>query len=203
MGNMKTSNRTSRTLRNLRDLALLWLCAAAAATVWAAGIADESDNWYSLFLHDRSVEVRKVTPTVPAPIAQGDDVQRSYQVRLPSARMKEGHRATYRYLRLIERPTIGKQYELMLRKTRFSFIVESNAAGTQVRVGYGGEVYVYPLGLPASQTVVHAVADLDGDADPDFIVEVGDEIYLLLSTRATPGINMPSAQLVSLDECGS
>ena len=30
---------------------------------------------------------------------------------------------------------------------------------------------------------------------PDFLVEVGDELVLLLSTRAVPGTNMPSAKL--------
>ena len=36
---------------------------------------------------------------------------------------------------------------------------------------------------------------------PDFLVEVGDEVYLLLSTRAVPGTNMPSAQLVAMGGC--
>lgn len=40
---MKTSNLKPNALRSLRDLALLWLCAGAAATVWAVGIPDESD----------------------------------------------------------------------------------------------------------------------------------------------------------------
>jgi hypothetical protein len=149
------------------------------------------------------VEVRKVMPAAPEPMAQGGDVQRGFQVRLASARMKEGLRAKYRDSHLIEHPIAGKQYELTLRNTRFSFTVESNAAGTDLRVAYGGEMHVYPLGLPAAQVLVHAIADLDGDANPDFIVEAGDEIYLLLSSRATPGINMPSAQLVPTDECGS
>ena len=36
---------------------------------------------------------------------------------------------------------------------------------------------------------------------PDFLVEVGDELYLLLSTRATPGTNLPSARLVAMSGC--
>jgi hypothetical protein len=51
------------------------------------------------------------------------------------------------------------------------------------------------LGLPAAATKVRAVADLDGDGLPDFLVDVGDETYLLLSTHAQPGGNPPSAQL--------
>jgi hypothetical protein len=51
------------------------------------------------------------------------------------------------------------------------------------------------LGLPAAATLVKAVADLDGDGLPDFLVEVGDETYLLLSSQAQPGGNGPSAQL--------
>jgi len=206
-------------VRALGQLAQLWAGALLAASAWAAGIPEEGylleaeawrsevagapsadwpvDGWYRLSLADRNVEVRKAQPSHP----DDADPDNSFYVRVPGARLKEGLRPKYRFSHLILQPAIGKQYELMLGKTPFSLAVESNAEGTHYRIGYGGETYHYPLGLPAAATLVHAVADLDGDAMPDFLVEVGDELVLLLSTRATPGTNLPSARLVAMGGC--
>ena len=63
-------------------------------------------------------------------------------------------------------------------------------------IGYGGQSYSYVLGpFDASATAVRLVADLDGDALPDFVVDVDAATYLLLSTRALPGPNLPTAEL--------
>jgi hypothetical protein len=209
---MTTPNLT-RHARALIQLALLWAGALLAASAWAAGLHEEGylleadawrdevagapspdwpvDGWYRLSLADRKVEVRKARPSEP----EDADPDNSFYVRVPGTRLKEGLRPKYRFSDLIVRPVVGKQYELMLGRTPFSFIVESDERGTHYRIGYGGETYHYPLGLPAAANVIHAVADLDADGMPDFLVEVGDELYLLLSSRAVPGTNMPSAQL--------
>jgi len=40
------------------------------------------------------------------------------------------------------------------------------------------------------------VADLDGDSRPDFVIDVdGLASYLLLSTKAQPGLNLPTAEM--------
>ena len=64
-------------------------------------------------------------------------------------------------------------------------------------IAYGGQTYTYTLApFDATQTAVQAVADLDGDALPDFLIRVGDEAtYLLLSSRARPGVNPPTLEL--------
>lgn len=205
--------------RALVQLALLWAGALLAASAWAAGLHEEGwlldaeawrsevagapsadwpvDGWYRLSLSDRTVEVRKARPSDP----EDTDPDSSFYVRVPGTRLKEGLRPKYRFSSLILQPAVGKQYELMLGKTPFSLAVESDSDGTHYRIGYGGATYDYPLGLPAAANVIHAVADLDADATPDFLVEVGDELYLLLSTRAVPGINMPSARLVAVGGC--
>jgi len=209
----------TRYLRALAQLGLLWAGAVLAASAWAAGIREEGylleseawrsevagapsadwpvDGWYRLSLADRTVDVRKVQPSEP----DDADPDNSFYVRVPGTRLKEGSRPKYRFSHLIIHPAIGKQYELMLGRTRFSLLVESDEDGTHYRIGYGGETYHYPLGLPAAATLIHAVADLDADAMPDFMVEVGDELYLLLSTRAAPGTNMPSARMVAMGGC--
>ena len=73
--------------------------------------------------------------------------------------------------------------------------MESGSDGTAYVISYAGETHRYLLGLPAAATQVHAVVDLDGDRLPDFLVEVGGETFLLLSSQAKPGTNLPSAQL--------
>lgn len=203
----------------LAQLALLWAGALLAASAWAAGLHEEGyllegeawrqevagapsadwpvDGWYRLSLADRQVEVRRARPSEP----DDSDPDNAFYVRVPGTRLKEGLRPKYRFSSLILQPAVGKQYELMLGRTPFSLTVESDGDGTHYRIGYGGETYDYPLGLPAAANVIHAVADLDGDAMPDFLVEVGDELYLLLSTRAVPGTNLPSARLVAAQGC--
>jgi len=209
----------TRYARALAQLALLWAGALLAASAWAAGLHEEGylleaeswrsevagapsahwpvDGWYRLSLADSKVEVRRAQPSNP----EDADPDNSFYVRVPGTRLQEGLRPKYRYSDQILQPAIGKQYELMLARTRFSFTALSDERGTRYSISYGGETYDYPLGLPAAATLVHAVADLDGDAMPDFLVEVGDELYLLLSTRAVPGTNMPSAQLVVTGGC--
>jgi hypothetical protein len=209
----------NRYARALAQLALLWAGALLAASAWAAGLHEEGwlldaeawraevagapsadwpvDGWYRLSLTDRKVEVRKARPSDP----DESDPADSLYVRVPGTRLKEGLRPKYRFSSLILQPAVGKQYELMLGRTPFSLGVESDGDGTHYRIGYGGETYHYPLGLPAAANLIHAVADLDADAMPDFLVEVGDELVLLLSTRAVPGTNTPSARRVATGGC--
>ncbi|MES2960137.1 MAG: hypothetical protein V4792_18260 [Pseudomonadota bacterium] len=209
----------STTTRALRQLGLLWGGALIAATTWAAGIQEDGymlaaqdwraevagapspdwpvDAWYRLTPSGKSIEVRAMTPSDP------DDAEPegAIYVRVPGTRLKEGMRATYRFSNTVLRPKVGHQYELLLGKTRFAFAVESGENGTQYAITYGGVTHNYVLGLPAAATRVHAIADLDGDAMPDFLVEVGDETFLLLSTKAQAGDNPPSAQLWAMSGC--
>jgi hypothetical protein len=103
------------------------------------------------------VEVRKAQTCNPVDA----DPDNSFYVRIPGTRLKEGLLPKYRFSSLIQKPAIGKQYELMLGMTPFSFTALSDEQGTHYRISYGGETYLYPLGLPAAATLIRAVADLD------------------------------------------
>jgi hypothetical protein len=206
---MKTPHRTHSNLRALGQLALLWAIALAAASTWAAGLPDDmpedratcpgdfmasagaAQGWWRLALGDHAVDVHAMARgTVSDREPDG-----SMYARIPGARLKEGARRQYRYLDKVAQPKTGKDYQLTFGKTPFSFAVASDANGTQLSVGYGGQMHDYLLGLPAAQTRIAGIADLDGDGMPDFIVDVGDDTYLLLSSQAHPGANRPSAQL--------
>jgi hypothetical protein len=207
----KTMNRI--TARALRDLAALWTAAALAASAWAGGIHEDGyildapdwrsevarvpspdwpvDGWYRVAPGRKAVDVRAMKPSE----ADGTDPDGALYVRVPGVRMTEGACAKVRFASNVLRPQVGHEYQLALGDMRFSFVVHSDRDGTRYDIAYGGAMHSYMLGLPAAATRVHAIADLDGDRRPDFLVEVGDETYLLLSTQAQPGGNLPSAQL--------
>jgi len=203
---MKTAPRTHSNLRALAQLVLLWAFALAAASAWAAGLPDDvtgddpscpgalmasaAGGWYRLTPGDRSIDVHAMSRGGATAEADG-----AMYARLPGVQLKEGARRQYRGLERIAQPRPGKEYQLAFGKTPFSFVLASDAAGTQLSVGYGGQMHDYLLGLPAAATRIDGIADLDGDGMPDFIVDVGDDTYLLLSTQAHPGANRPSAQL--------
>lgn len=151
-----------------------------------------SDGWYRIESRDRAVEVRAVRTSDREPEAPVAD---ALYFRLPGTTLKTGVRTGYRYPAVLEQPAAGKHYELALGGTRFSLRVDRGTEGMQYVIGYGGQVYSYLLGAPEAHTGVRAVADLDGDRQPDFLVEVDDATFLLLSTRARPGANVPTAEL--------
>jgi hypothetical protein len=103
-------------------------------------------------------------------------------------------------------------YELELGGMPFTLSVQNglrNQAGVayghgaQYTLSFGGETYTYQLGLAGWDTVVQAVADIDGDGKPDLIVQTdgGTQEYLLLSSRARPGKNLPVAVLIAQGGC--
>jgi hypothetical protein len=213
--NARRSTMTSRnpTVRALARFALAAAASAAAAALWAGNRPEQgllldaqswqdevvaastgpwvADGWFRLLPREKGIEVRAVTPgergAVPAD---------ALFFRMKDTVLQQGLRPSYRHLEVLERPRLGRDHELAMRGIRFSLRVEEVPAGVQYAVGYGGQTYTYLLGPVGARTSVRAVADLDGDTRPDFLVEVEDRAtYLLLSTRAQPGPNLPTAEL--------
>jgi hypothetical protein len=203
------------TLRALRDFGLVVAASAAAASIWAAGLPEQSylldadlwqevaaspaaandwpaDGWYRLLPQEKAVDVRAVHPGDKDAYAADE-----LYFRLPGTRLKEGARATYRHASALAQPKLGQDHVLSFNGNRFTLRVESGVKGMQYAIGYGNQTYSYTLGpFDATTTSVRTVADLDGDAKPDFLIDVGDEAtYLLLSTHARPGHNLPTAEL--------
>lgn len=189
----------------------------AAASIWASSAETEEaflldattwqeevipggdwpgDGWFRLQPRGGSVDVRAVRPGAADPGAS-----EALYVRLPGTALQQGERAAYAAAEVLARPRLETDYELTLGATRFQLRVESGAKGMQYAIGYGGRTYTYLLGpFDATRTGVRAVADLDGDSYPDFLVDVDQLTYLLLSTRALPGYNRPAAQSWALDQ---
>lgn len=208
---MQTSR--SSTARAVFRFALVAAACAAAATLWAQTRPAEgymvdahswrqetgtarpvpipTDGWWRLAPQDRVIEVRSVKPG-DGGIVPADAIY----LRLPGATLKQGARRVYPYMQVLHEPSLGADYELALGKAHFTLRVENVVKGMQYTIGYGGHEYTYVLGpFDAARTHVRSVADLDGDTQPDFLIDVDDARYLLLSTQARPGPNLPTAEL--------
>jgi len=206
-------SKRSATTRALVRFALVVAASAAAAALWAQNRPAEgymfdattwrqetgtarpvplpAQGWWRLAPQERAIEVRTVRPG-DGSIVPAD----ALYLHLPGAALKAGARRVYPYMQVLHEPTLGADYELALGSTRFSLRVENVAKGMEYTIGYGGHTYSYVLGpFDGARTGVRAIADLDGDAAPDFLIDVDHARYLLLSTQARPGYNLPSAEL--------
>ena len=202
-----------RHAKSLLQIAAVWGAATLAASVWAGGLTEEGyildapdwrsevaavpstdwpvDGWYRVAIGRETVDVRAMKPASAA----DDDPEGALFMRVPRTRLAEGERPRVRFVAGALEPRVDTEYFFALAGTPFSFVVQSERDGTWLQTSYAGSIHSYRLGLPAAQTKVRAIADFDGDALPDFLVEVGDDTFLLLSSQARPGGNEPSAQL--------
>jgi hypothetical protein len=199
---------------SLFRFAVVAAAAVAAASVWAQNRPEQgllldaqtwqeevataatgdwpADGWYRLVPQEQGVEVRAVTPAERATLAAD-----ALFFRLPGVALKTGMRPSYRHLEVLQPPRLGRDHVLSLGNGRFSLRVEDVPAGVQYVVGYGNQTYSYLLAPAGARTAVQAVADVDGDGQPDFVVATEDSIFLLLSTQAQPGPNLPTAELAA------
>jgi hypothetical protein len=186
------------TARALVRLALVAAAGIAAATVWAQNRPEQGllldaqswndevltaaadpwpqDGWYRLDAGAQGIDVRAVRPGESAG-STGD----ALFFRLPGTALQQGVRES--------------------AAGRFSLRVDEVDAGVQVAIGYGGRSYHYVVGPRGASPSVRAVADLDGDGHPDFVIDAGDSTLLLLSTQAQPGLNLPTAELPAHGGC--
>ncbi len=159
------------------------------------------------FLHD--IALQATIPGYGEAADEAEIVDTRY-LRVPGTKLVEGRLPTVHFSSGVLRPKLDHSYALQLGETPFTLTVQNGlrsrtgvpyGGGALYSVAYGGETYTWLLGQHGWDSVVLAVADLDGDGKPDFIVQVGgnnsgDE-FLLLSSRARPGRNAPVAVLSS------
>ena len=140
--------------------------------------------------------------------AASDDIY----LRVPGTALVYGASPAYVFRNgtTVLRPLLDHRYELQLGSTTFAFTVQ-NGKRTANGTPYGGALYVievegasyeYLLGEFGWDSTIEAIADIDGDGKPDFIVRVagsnGDHEVVLLSSQAKPGMNPATASLVSV-----
>lgn len=140
------------------------------------------------------------------------DQARAIYLRVPGVALHEGSVPLYLFNNGTAHlsPQLDNRYDLMLGTQPFAFSVQNglrgkNGApygdGAHYRIEYDGQVYEYDLYGSGWRSHIEAITDLDGDGKPDFIIYVdGDNSgakYVLLSSRAKPGKNPPTASLSS------
>ncbi|MBC5784019.1 hypothetical protein H8N03_13795 [Ramlibacter sp. USB13] len=188
--------------------ALVAAAAGAAASLWAQNRPEQgllldaltwqqevvsghsgpwpSTGWYRIAALEQDIDVRAVKPTERQAIPAD-----ALYFRLPGTTLKTGLRPGLMHLEMV-RP----RDDDAARPGRYTVRVEEVDASVRYQIGYAGHTYTYVVGPAGASTSVRAVADLDGDSRPDFLVDVeGLATYLLLSTRAQPGLNLPTAEM--------
>jgi hypothetical protein len=164
-----------------------------------------ADGWYRVTQKDGALQVLAVgTPAPASGEAEAEEIDTRY-IRVPGARIAEGRLPTVAFSRGVLTPRIDHAYSLTLDGTPFTLTVQDGLRnkdgvayghGAVYTVRAGDDSYSFHLeGGSAWDSVVLAVADLDSDGQPDFIVSIGNEEVLLLSSRTRPGLNPPAAVL--------
>ena len=108
------------------------------------------------------------------------------------------------------RPKLDFRYELLFAGRPFGFTVQNGLRGkdgapygdgAQYTIEYDNQKYEYSLGEFGWDSSITAIADLDGDGKPDFIISVGGNNSgfeaILLSSTARSGKNVATASLRS------
>ena len=168
------------------------------------------------FLYEIAMQVVDPLARVYARPEMEAEVIDTRYIRVPGVTLAQGLAPTVRFSHTVLRPLLDHSYALSLGEQAFTLSVQNGqrspagvayGQGAQYTVSYERnghlETYSYPLGhygnFDAHSTVIQAVADLDGDGLPDFIVQAdgGAQEFLLLSTQAKPGRNAPTAVLAT------
>ena len=162
------------------------------------------------FLREIAVQVMDpAAPTATRGEAEAEAIDTRY-IRLPGVQLAQGRVPTVAFSHGVLTPKLDHAYELKLGDAPFTLTVQ-NGLRNKAGVAYGdgavytvtmaGESYSFHVqGGNGWETTVVLAADLDGDHKPDFIVRVGDQEALLMSSHAKPGLNPPAAALAVLSE---
>ena len=149
----------------------------------------------------------------PASDASAPPAENVVYARFPGARLRTGEIPLYRFKNGTAQlsPKLDYRYALRLGDQAFAFTVSnglkghsgaSYGEGARYSIEYDGQTFDYNLPEYGWDSRVSAIADIDGDGKPDFLISVGGNNsgheYLLLSSLARPGRNPPSAALHSV-----
>ncbi|MBL8516015.1 MAG: hypothetical protein JNM76_03505 [Betaproteobacteria bacterium] len=133
-------------------------------------------------------------------------------LRVPGAKFRQGAAMSYVFRNGTPQlsPILDHRYELKLGDKPFAFRVQNGLRGKNGEpygdgahyfIEYDSQHYEYSLEGFGWDSRIQAIADLDGDGKPDFLINVGGSNsgheYLLLSSVAKPGRNPPTASLHS------
>lgn len=158
-----------------------------------------ADGWYRVTDKDGALQVQAVAAPLPAPgEEEAEEIDTRY-IRVPGARIAEGRLPTAADAAIVLTPGLDGAFHFELAGAPFTLTVRNGLVYT---VATGEDSYAFHVdGGMSEGSEVLAVADIDSDGRPDFILRVGDRELLLLSSFANPGLNPPAAVFVMHDGC--
>ncbi len=148
---------------------------------------------------------------VPLPQLTEDQITAIY-LRVPDAALHAGKVPSYIFKNGTSHllPKLDYRYELTFNGRPLAFTVQNglrgkNGApygeGAHYRIEYDGQTYDYDVRGFGWASIIEAITDLDGDGKPDFILSIegnnSSVEAILLSSKAKPGKNPPTASLLA------
>lgn len=153
---------------------------------------------------------QSLTSPPPAEDKANSVYPNSIYLRVPGTQLQTGTIPAYIFKNGTTRlsPQLDYRYELKLGTQAFAFKVQNglrgkNGApygeGPRYTIEYDGKQYEYDLPGYGWNSGISAIADLDRDGKPDFLIAIGDNNsgheVILLSSKAKPGKNPVTASL--------
>jgi hypothetical protein len=152
-----------------------------------------ADGWYRMTSKASALQVQAVAAPVSVPGEEEAEAIDTRYIRGPGARIAEGRLPTVAFADGVFMPRTDRAYQLALGDRHFTLTVGS---GGVFSVQMGEDSYSFHVdGEMEGDTTILAAADIDSDGKPDFLVQVGGQEVLLLSSRTQPGLNPPAAVL--------
>ena len=134
-----------------------------------------------------------------------------YYLRIPGTSLHAGTIDEVPLKRRMLTPVLDHRYLLQQGDLSFALTVRNGlrsrdgkpyGEGAHYTIEIEGERFEYFLGGFGWESHIELAGDFDGDGRPDFVVYVSGNnssaVYLLLSSRAKPGMNAPVAALTSI-----
>jgi hypothetical protein len=166
------------------------------------------------FLKDIAQQLTIDTAQMNLPSPEGTEaLDDSLYLRVPGVQLRSGAAPTYQFKNGTAQlsPQLDYKYELTLGGAAFAVTVQnglrnksgaSYGDGALYTIEHGGARYEYLLEGYGWDSRISAIADLDADGKPDFIIYVGGSNsggeFVLLSSKAKPGRNRATAALFSM-----
>lgn len=145
--------------------------------------------------------------------APAQDIPADLYVRVPGVAWKAASVPIQRFRNGTTslQPELGYRFQMRLGDTPYAFTVQNGfrtadgrpyGSGVQFTLEFDGQRFEYDLGGYGWDVTLRALGDFDGDGRPDFLFSIGgsnsSHEALVLSSRARPGTNPPTAYLTGV-----
>jgi hypothetical protein len=169
---------------------------------------DKNPDWLKKIV--RQIPLENTASNSSSEQTAEQEYDSSMYLRVPGTSIKTGKLPMYVFKNGTSslNPELDYAYRLNFNGQAFGLRVQNglkgqNGApygeGAYYFIDYAGKKFEYALGYFGWTSRVVGISDIDGDGYPDFIIEIegsnSGATFILLSSRAKPGKNRPTASL--------